>query len=542
MTVIERVNARALEPDAAPVRARPDRGRRLLHLAAQGPARRAGLRGRARSTAWRWSSRSSRSGASGSARAAWSATPSCGARPSTPSRGARASSAPRCMGSAPSALAGPSGNRETFLWLAEGGRAGARRRRWRLVERRRAVVTHRRAAGHRRRRARADRDRAPRAASTLRFTPDEAAKHGIEPARSSRSSAEPRRRRRPLHRPRRRRHDPHRAAPLRGHRRPGLRGQLRRGRLPRHDRPRRARRATSTARSRASSRRSSCRRSPSGAPTAPGARSTTSPSTARPGLRVADLAYALAGEEIGRVRCDGLVVATPQGSTGYNLANGGPVLAWGVEGYVVSFIAPHSLTARALVVAPDDVLTINNASREEPVEVHVDGRPTLELPPGEDIHVEFGAPQARSPSCRARASTTACASASAGWRIAPAEVSLCHDHEPVLIGSRPSRRIRDDDLGAVAGRAERWSRSRRQERRAPRPLCCWRRHRRPWRARLHPRAAAATCRSRVQALARAALARETAPSAALVHRPVPRVVTALGSASPRTRRGCAPTP
>ena len=71
------------------------------------------------------------------------------------------------------------------------------------------------------------------------------------------------------------------------------------------------------------------------------------------GLRVADLAYALAGEEIGRVRCDGLVVATPQGSTGYNLANGGPVLAWGVEGYVVSFIAPHSLTARALVVAPD---------------------------------------------------------------------------------------------------------------------------------------------------------------------------------------------
>ena len=110
----------------------------------------------------------------------------------------------------------------------------------------------------------------------------------------------------------------------------------------------------------------------------------------KPGLRVADLAYGLAGEEIGRVRCDGLVVATPQGSTGYNLANGGPVMAWGVEGYVVSFVAPHSLTARALVVAPGDLLTINNASREEPVEVHVDGRPSSELPPGEDLHVEFG--------------------------------------------------------------------------------------------------------------------------------------------------------
>ena len=110
----------------------------------------------------------------------------------------------------------------------------------------------------------------------------------------------------------------------------------------------------------------------------------------RPHDRVAELSYRIAGQEVGHVRCDGLVVATPQGSTGYNLANGGPVLAWGVEGFVVSFIAPHSLTARALVVAPTDELTINNASREEPVEVHVDGRPTLELSPGEDIHVAFG--------------------------------------------------------------------------------------------------------------------------------------------------------
>ena len=89
------------------------------------------------------------------------------------------------------------------------------------------------------------------------------------------------------------------------------------------------------------------------------------------------------------MRCDGLVVATAAGSTGYNLANGGPVLAWGVEGYVVSFIAPHSLTARALVVSPTDVLEVHNRSREEPVEVHVDGRPVLELLPGEDVHVEF---------------------------------------------------------------------------------------------------------------------------------------------------------
>jgi NAD+ kinase len=109
----------------------------------------------------------------------------------------------------------------------------------------------------------------------------------------------------------------------------------------------------------------------------------------QPGLRVADLAYAIGDDEIGRVRCDGLVVATPAGSTGYNLANGGPILAWGVEGFAVSFIAPHSLTARSLVVAPDDALTIFNRSQEEPVEITVDARPAGTLAPGEDIQLRF---------------------------------------------------------------------------------------------------------------------------------------------------------
>ena len=109
----------------------------------------------------------------------------------------------------------------------------------------------------------------------------------------------------------------------------------------------------------------------------------------QPGNRVADLAYAVGEDEIGRVRCDGLAVATPAGSTGYNLANGGPVMAWGVAGFVVSFIAPHSLTARALVVAPSDVLTVINRSQEESVDVTVDGRPVCTLPPGEEIEASF---------------------------------------------------------------------------------------------------------------------------------------------------------
>jgi NAD+ kinase len=106
------------------------------------------------------------------------------------------------------------------------------------------------------------------------------------------------------------------------------------------------------------------------------------------GERVAELAYALDGEEAGSVRCDGLVVATPAGSTGYNLANGGPVMAWGVEGFVVSFIAPHSMSARALVVAPSDRLTIYNRSREA-LDVAVDGRPAGEISAGGRIEARF---------------------------------------------------------------------------------------------------------------------------------------------------------
>jgi NAD+ kinase len=109
----------------------------------------------------------------------------------------------------------------------------------------------------------------------------------------------------------------------------------------------------------------------------------------QPGKRVADLQYAVGSDEVGRVRCDGLVVATPAGSTGYNLANGGPVMAWGVEGFVVSFIAPHSLTARALVVAPHDTLSVGNCSQEEPVDVTVDGRPVCLLQAGDRIEVRF---------------------------------------------------------------------------------------------------------------------------------------------------------
>lgn len=111
--------------------------------------------------------------------------------------------------------------------------------------------------------------------------------------------------------------------------------------------------------------------------------------TRRPQGRVAELSYRLDGDELGHVRCDGLVAATPAGSTGYNLANAGPILAWGVEGFVVSFIAPHTLTARALVAGPQDTLHVSNARGREAVDIALDGALVGELPSGGEAEIRF---------------------------------------------------------------------------------------------------------------------------------------------------------
>ncbi len=115
----------------------------------------------------------------------------------------------------------------------------------------------------------------------------------------------------------------------------------------------------------------------------------------RPESSVAELSYRIAGEEVGHVRCDGLVASTATGSTGYNLANNGPILAWGVDGYAVTYIAPHTLTARALVVAPEDVLVVVNHRSRDSVEAAVDGVGIGELAPGAEAEVRFRREMAR---------------------------------------------------------------------------------------------------------------------------------------------------
>ena len=89
--------------------------------------------------------------------------------------------------------------------------------------------------------------------------------------------------------------------------------------------------------------------------------------------RMVELEWAVGGEDLGRVPCDGIICSTPTGSTAYNLSNGGPVLMWGIDALATTFVAPHSLHARPLVVPRGQEVVVWNRTADVPVVVLVDG-------------------------------------------------------------------------------------------------------------------------------------------------------------------------
>lgn len=82
----------------------------------------------------------------------------------------------------------------------------------------------------------------------------------------------------------------------------------------------------------------------------------------------------LDGEPLASYQGDGLIVSTPTGSTAYNLSAGGPILAPNVASWVITPVAPHSLTMRPLVVNADTRIELNISSRSATVSLSIDGR------------------------------------------------------------------------------------------------------------------------------------------------------------------------
>ena len=106
--------------------------------------------------------------------------------------------------------------------------------------------------------------------------------------------------------------------------------------------------------------------------------------------RMVELAWSVGGEDLGVQPCDGMICATPTGSTAYNLSNGGPVLVRGLEAVSVTFIAPHSLHARPLVVPRGLDIEIRNETTDVDATVIVDGHVLAEVGAGSPILVRLG--------------------------------------------------------------------------------------------------------------------------------------------------------
>jgi NAD+ kinase len=101
--------------------------------------------------------------------------------------------------------------------------------------------------------------------------------------------------------------------------------------------------------------------------------------------RMIELGWAIGGEDLGQLPCDGLICSTPSGSTAYNLSNGGPVLVWGLDAMAINFVAPHSLHARPMVVPRGLDLTVENRTDAVAATVLADGHPVHELQPGDRV-------------------------------------------------------------------------------------------------------------------------------------------------------------
>jgi NAD+ kinase len=91
---------------------------------------------------------------------------------------------------------------------------------------------------------------------------------------------------------------------------------------------------------------------------------------------------------VSEVKADGFIIASPTGSTAYNLAAGGPILHPEAKVFVVTPIAPHSLTSRPLILPDDLQMSFKTDSRTQTAQVIVDGQKETEITPEDELVIQ----------------------------------------------------------------------------------------------------------------------------------------------------------
>lgn len=96
-----------------------------------------------------------------------------------------------------------------------------------------------------------------------------------------------------------------------------------------------------------------------------------------------DLSISVDGTYINTFSADGLIVSTPNGSTAYSMAAGGPILTPDLKAFVITPICPHTISNRPIVLMPREEISIEYISDHDPVEITFDGFPTYNMPTGD---------------------------------------------------------------------------------------------------------------------------------------------------------------
>jgi NAD+ kinase len=105
--------------------------------------------------------------------------------------------------------------------------------------------------------------------------------------------------------------------------------------------------------------------------------------------RMIELSVSVGDQFVTQVKADGLIVATPTGSTAYNLAAGGPIVHPSMDALVLTPIAPHTLTNRPIVIPADRDVRVTSAGSNAGDEVYVtiDGQTGFALHEGDSITI-----------------------------------------------------------------------------------------------------------------------------------------------------------
>src|ERR1700690_1223455 len=103
--------------------------------------------------------------------------------------------------------------------------------------------------------------------------------------------------------------------------------------------------------------------------------------------RMLDFDVYVEGNHVGRYRADGLIVATPTGSTAYSLAAGGPILHPALDSFVITPICPHMLTNRPLVISGAARIEIDFAAAADPAYLTLDGQVGFQLEPMDRVAI-----------------------------------------------------------------------------------------------------------------------------------------------------------